>query len=68
MSLAPITAIEYLKAAPAFARNHGLGMAITQLDLTNRPAGRINLPENYRRSAYWASRCSARRRVAASPI
>jgi len=36
--LAPIAAVEYLEAAPAFASNHGLGMAIAQLDLTNWPA------------------------------
>jgi hypothetical protein len=37
MPLAPIAAVEYLEAAPAFASNHGLSMTITQLDLTNRP-------------------------------
>jgi len=42
-------------------------MTITQLDLANWPARRVDLPENYRRSAHEASRRSARRRVAASP-
>jgi len=65
--LAPIAAVEYLEAAPAFARNHGPGMPIAQLDLTNRPAGCVDLPENYRRAGRLASRRSARRRVAASP-
>jgi len=35
MPLAPIAAVEYFAAAPAFASDHGLGMAIAQLDLTN---------------------------------
>ena len=42
-------------------------MAITQLDLTNRPAGSIHLPENYRRFASGASRRSAGCWIAASP-
>jgi len=54
-------AVEYLEAALAFASNHGLGMAIAQLDLANRPAGCVDLPENYRRSLRSASRCPARR-------
>jgi hypothetical protein len=41
--------------------------AIAELDLTNRQVGCIDLPENYRRVARRASRCSARRKVAASP-
>ncbi len=36
MPLAPIAAVDYLEAAPAFASNYGLGMALAQLDLTNR--------------------------------
>jgi hypothetical protein len=51
MWLAPIAAIEYLEAALAFASNHRLGMTITQLDLSNRPARSIDLAENYRRRA-----------------
>ena len=66
--LAPIAAVEYLEAAFAFASNHGHGMAIAQLDLANRPAGCIDLPENYRRSAHGLSRCSAQRRVPHRPI
>ena len=66
MRLAPIAPVEYLKAALPFAVNRGLGMAIAQFDLTNRPACRVNLPKNYRCIAYLASRRSARRRVAAS--
>jgi hypothetical protein len=65
--LAPIAAVEYLEAAPAFASNHGLGMAIAQLDLTNWPARCVDLPENYRRVGRRASWRSARRRVSASP-
>jgi hypothetical protein len=65
--LEPIAAVEYLEAGPAFPSNHGLVMAIAQLDLTNRPARCVDLPKNYRRGARRASRCSARRRVAASP-
>ena len=64
---APIAAVEYLEAALAFASNHGFGMAITQLDLTNRPSGCIDLSENYRRDTHSASRRSARRQTAASP-
>jgi hypothetical protein len=41
--LAPIPAIEYLKAARPFAGNHDLSMAFAQLDLTNRPTCRIDL-------------------------
>jgi hypothetical protein len=67
MWLAPIAAIEYLEAALAFTSNHGLGVAVAQLDLTDRSAGCIYFPENYRRSASGASRRSAWRRVAASP-
>jgi len=37
---APIAPVEYLEAAPAFASNHGLGIAVTQLDLTDRPTCR----------------------------
>ena len=65
--LAPIAAVEYLEAAPAFASNHGLGMAIAQLDLTNWPARCVDLQENYRRVGRRASWRSARRRVSASP-
>jgi hypothetical protein len=65
--LAPIAAVEYLEAALSFTSNDGLGVPIAQLDLTNRPASGVNLPENYRRAVPGASRRSARRRVAASP-
>jgi hypothetical protein len=43
-SLAPIAAVEYLKAARPFASDHCLGMAIAQLDLADRPSGRVDLP------------------------
>jgi hypothetical protein len=65
--LAPIASVEYLEAELVFARNDGLGRTIAQLELTNRPAGCIDLPKNYRRLVYGASRRSTRRRVAASP-
>jgi len=39
--LAPIAAVEYLEAARPLAYNHGLGMAIAELDLTNRTACRV---------------------------
>lgn len=42
-------------------------MSFAQLDLSNRPTCRVNLPENYRRSAPRASRHPARRQIAASP-
>jgi len=42
-SLAPIAAVEYLEAALPFASDYGLGMAIAQLDLTNRSACGIDL-------------------------
>ena len=64
--LAPIAPVEYLEAALAFASNHNLGMPIAKLDLSNRTAGCVYLPENYCRVDR-TSRCSARRRVAASP-
>jgi hypothetical protein len=67
MWLAPIATVEYLETIPAFASNHGLGMTVAQLDLTNRTSCRVDLPENYRRAAHGASRRSTRRRVAASP-
>ena len=47
MRLAPIEPVEYLKAALPFAVNNGFGMAIAQLNLTNRPACCIELAENY---------------------
>jgi len=65
--LAPIAAVEYLEAALAFASNHGLGMAIAQLDLTNWTSGCIDLPENYRRTVHGAPWRSARRCIGASP-
>jgi hypothetical protein len=37
MQLVPIATVEYLKTSRPFASNHDLGMAIAQLDLTNRP-------------------------------
>jgi hypothetical protein len=64
-SLTPIAAVEYLEAVLAFPSDHGLGMAITQLDLTNRSTGRINLAENYRRASRSASWRVAGARVAA---
>jgi len=67
MGLAPIATVEYLEAALTFASNHGLGMAIAQLDLTNRTARCVDLPENYRRTACRASPRSAGRWVTASP-
>ncbi len=66
MSLAPIAAVEYLKAALAFPSNHGLGMTIAQLDLSNRRTGCIDLAENYRRAAPRASRRPARALISAS--
>jgi hypothetical protein len=50
MSLAPIAAVEYLEAALSLASNHGVSVAIAQLDLTNRTTCRIDLPEYYRRA------------------
>ena len=47
--------------------DHGRGYGVAQLDLTNRLAGCIHLPENHRRSAQRKSQPSARHRVAASP-
>jgi hypothetical protein len=37
------------QAALQFASNYGLGMAIVELDLTDRPACCVKPPENYRR-------------------
>jgi hypothetical protein len=48
--LAPAAAVKYLKSAPALASYGGLGMAIAQLDLSNRPISSVNLPKYYRRS------------------
>ncbi len=48
MWLAPIAAVEYPKAALAFASNHSLGIAIAKLDLANRRNSGVNLPKNYR--------------------
>jgi len=58
--LAPIAAVEYLRAARTLANDHDLGVAIAELDLTNRPARGIELAESYRRSARRASRRPAR--------
>ena len=38
VGLAPIAAVENLQAALTLASNHDLGMAIAELDLSNRPA------------------------------
>ncbi len=65
--LAPITAIEYLEAALPFAHDHGVSMAIAQLDLTKPAAGYIDLSENYRCSLGNTSRCSPRRWITSSP-
>jgi len=54
--LVPIAAVEYLESAPPLASNHHLGVPIAQIDLTNRPARGVNLPQNYRRAARRASR------------
>jgi hypothetical protein len=60
MWLAPIATVEYLEAALSLPNDHGLGMAITKLDLTHRPACCIELAKNYGRSARRASRRPAR--------
>ena len=52
----PITAVKYLEAALAFARDYNLGTPIAQLDLTNRTACRVDLAENYRRAVRRALR------------
>jgi hypothetical protein len=46
MRLAPITTIEYLKAAGALAGNHHPGMAIAQSDLPDWPACGVQLAQN----------------------
>jgi len=43
--LPPVAAIEYLEASRPLAGNHGLGMATAQFDLSNWPAGRVDLQE-----------------------
>ena len=50
MPLAPIAAVEYFAAAPAFASDHGLGMAIAQFDLSNVTASAIDLLRNQGRA------------------
>jgi hypothetical protein len=50
MRLAPVSAIEYLHATLPLASNHGLGVAIAELDLTDWPARGVKLAENYRES------------------
>ncbi len=67
MSSAPLAAVLDFEPSSPFASNHYLSMAIAQLDLSNRPAGCIDLPQNYRNSAIRASRYSARHRTSASP-
>src|SRR5258708_80945 len=47
--------VEYLHAALTLASNHGLGAAIVELDLTDRPACCVELAENDRRPAPVAS-------------
>jgi len=46
--LAPIAPVEYLQAALLFANDHGVSIAIVELDLTDRPACCVKHPENYR--------------------
>jgi hypothetical protein len=62
----PSRSRESPNGALTFASNHGLGMAIAQLDLSDWTVCCIDLPENYRCAARLAS-CSARRWIAASP-
>jgi hypothetical protein len=66
-ALAPIAAVEYLQAAHSLAGNHDVGVAIAQLDLTNGPARRVKLAENYRRAIPGASRRPAGTQITASP-
>jgi hypothetical protein len=49
-----------------FAGNHGLGVAITEVCLSNRPASSIDLPEDDGCVAYRASRRPAQALIAAS--
>lgn len=63
----PISSIVNLKFALALASDHDPSVAVTQLDLSNRPARGVDLPKNYRRTGHDAPRCSARRRLVASP-
>jgi len=66
MSLAPIAAVKYLEASRSLASDHRLGVPVAKLYLSNRPAGGVNLPKNYRRAAHRASRRPAGTHVAAS--
>jgi hypothetical protein len=67
MSLAPIATVEYLKTSRPLASNHNLGVAVAELNLSNRPPSGVNLPENYRRATHDAPRSSTRARITASP-
>jgi hypothetical protein len=62
-----VATIEYLQAALSLAGSHNLGVAIAQLDLTHRPARRVELAKNDRRAIPSAPRRPAGARIAAAP-
>ena len=65
--LAPIAPVEYLHAALTLASDHGLGVAIAEFDLAQRPARGVKLAENDGRSTDRASRRPAWAWIAALP-
>jgi hypothetical protein len=65
--LAPVAPIEYLQAVLALASDHGLGVAIAEFDLAQRPARGVKLAENDGRSTDRASRRPAGTQITASP-
>jgi hypothetical protein len=59
MSSTPVAAIKYLEAARPFANDHGLGVAISQLDLTNwaaRGVGVVRCMFHLMRLSCWTAR------------
>jgi hypothetical protein len=65
--LPPVAPVEYLEAARSLAGDHNLGVTLAEFYLSNRPAGGVNLAENYRRVTPHTTWRSTRARIAASP-
>jgi hypothetical protein len=61
-----LAAVLNLQAAAPFPSDHDLSVTAAELDLTNRPASSVNLPENYPRDSPRIAR-TTRAQIAASP-
>jgi hypothetical protein len=62
---APVSPVLNLESARSLANDHNLSMAIAELDLSNRPAGDVNLARDDRRAGLSAPRRPAGAGIAA---